>query len=230
MCLKSPAANASFARSNRLAPVGVLEPLRSVDPVDDPASEEADVAPAEPDVDEVAAAADVRVVTPLLGDVDEESALLPHAVTATAPTVASTRSTPDRCFISATSPSTQPVALRRQRPRGQACAALRTADTQKTRGPTVSAAAGESPASQLGRSSVSRSLGALGATVTPIFVGRSSRRQLPHRRALTSRAPGAGDHRSPRAADRMPPQTGHDGTVDDTGRSRILQGRDAARR
>ena len=53
---------------------------------------------------------------------------------------------------------------------------------------------------------MSRSLGALGATVTPIFVGRSSRRQLPHRRALTSRAPGAGDHRSPRAADRMPPR------------------------
>ena len=89
--LKSPAADTFLARSNRLAPVGVLEPLRSVDPVDDPTSEEASVAPAEPDVDEVAAAADVRVVTPSLGDVDEESAPLPHAVTATAPTVASTK-------------------------------------------------------------------------------------------------------------------------------------------
>src|SRR6476646_6690799 len=84
--LKSPAANASFARSNRLVPVDALEPLRSVDPVDDPVSEEADAVPAEPNADEVALDGDVRVVMSTLGEVDEESALLPHAVTATAPT------------------------------------------------------------------------------------------------------------------------------------------------
>ena len=85
--LKSPAANASFAWSKRLAPVDVL------------ASEDAAVVPAEPDADEVADG-DVRVVTSTLGDVDDESALLPHAVTATAPSAASTTSLPVLCLIS----------------------------------------------------------------------------------------------------------------------------------